>query len=389
VPLWTRDFAALCLLNFLSFSGFWMLPPLLPVYIHDLGAPEYLLGWIAGITSLATIVARPLAGLAVECYGRRGVLTIGLIGMVATSVSFAFIPLIGVVLALRFIQGLFWGMNNTAIATVATDNIPKPRYAEGMGWYGQGSSLAQILGPALSLAVFYRIGAEASVLICAGFFLLALGASCFITYRRIDASERVRMGEQVRRSAGIRQFVASTLLERRALFAALMMFFAATAYGAIQSYLAIMVESRQIAGVEWFFVISAVFSFFGRPAFGAWADRRGYREPALVGFVVLSLGLGLLVFVDSTPGLLVAAALQGLGYSTCFSLFLAMAGHGVASDRRGSAIATVMIGFDLGAGGGSILFGVIAGFLGLSTVFIIAALLPLVAVVLYLALKRR
>jgi MFS family permease len=365
-----------------------MLPPLLPVYIYDLGAPEYLLGGIAGITSLATIVSRPLAGLAVEYYGRHGVLIVGLAGMVVTSASFAFIPLVGIVLAIRFIQGLFWGLNNTTIATVASDNIPKPRYAEGMGWYGQGSSLAQIIGPALSLGAFYQLGAQVSVSICAAFFLLALLASFFITYRRIGTIERTAVKRQIRQSSGIRCLIKSTLLERRALFAAAMMFFTATAYGAIQSYLAIMVETRAIAGVEWFFVVSAVFSFVGRPIFGKWADVRGYKQPVIVGFLILAVGLGMLFFVNNTSLLLAAGALQGLGYSTCFSLFLALAGRDVAPNRRGTAVATVMIGFDLGAGGGSVFYGLVAGLAGVQAVFAVAAIMPLAAIVLYLIHRR-
>jgi MFS family permease len=413
VALWTRDFTALCLLNFFSFSGFWMLPSLLPVYIHSLGAPDYLLGWIAGITAIATVISRPAAGLAVERYGRRGVLVCGLVGMIITSASFAVVPMVGAILAVRFVQGIFWGLNNTAITTVASDNIPKARYAEGMGWYSQGSSLAQILAPALALASFYALGEEVTVTLCAAFFFLALLVSFFIRYRPVvrnrdvdgasrsdaaggyDGASRsgtadVQPGgigqapvpsEQDR--GGIWNFVKHTLFERRALFAGLMMLFCATAYGAVQSYLAIMVETDGLAGIEAFFVVAAIASGVGRPAFGIWADKRGYLMPLITGFASTFIGLVLLFLVKDSAMLLTAAALQGLGYSTCFSLVLSVASRSAAPDRRGTATATVMVGFDIGAGLSSVFYGLFASHYGFHAVFAVAAVIPIVAIVVF------
>ena len=360
---------------------------MLPVYIHQLGASEALLGLVVGITALATVVARPIAGLLVEQYGRRGVLFVGLIGMIATSISFTFLPLIGVILTIRFIQGLFWGLNNTAIATVASDNIPKARFAEGMGWYSQGSSLAQILTPAVSLAAFYQIGAHISLTMSAGFFTLAFIASLFVTYRRVDKTAQAPIRLQISSQGGIHGFIRNTLLERRAYFAMAMIFFTSVSFGVVNSFLPTLAAERDITGVEWFFVVSAVLSLAGRPLFGIWADRRGYKEPAIVGFMLMAVGLGMLVFVDSTTMLLISAIGQGLGYSTCFSLFLALASHDASPSRRGAAIATVMIGFDIGSGGSAVLLGVIAGFAGLTPIFAIAAVLPVVAAVIYLLRK--
>ncbi|MDR1713781.1 MAG: MFS transporter, partial [Coriobacteriales bacterium] len=267
VPLWTPGFVVLIALNFFNFAGMWMLPALLPVYIKSLGAGDWLLGWITGITSVATIISRPLAGLATERFGRRGVLTCGTIGMMVTAAALAVVPLVGVVFAIRFAQGLAWGFANTACATVASDNVPKPRFAEGMGFFGQGSSLAQIIAPAISLTVFYRWGGEVSVLICAGFFALSLLTSCFITYKKIPgrrpaaaptagiagvgaAGEKTAahsgpegvaldlpepIDEKTGAGGGPLEFIRHTLFEPRALLAAAMMFFLASSYGIVQT----------------------------------------------------------------------------------------------------------------------------------------------------------
>jgi MFS family permease len=384
VPLWTRNFTVVVLLNFLLFGGMWMLPSLLPVYIRDLGAPDYMLGWVTALTSVATIIARPLAGVAVDRYGRRGVFTVGVIGMVVTAVTFAFIPIVAAIMAVRFIQGLAWGTANTACATIATDTVPKPRYAEGIGFFSQGSSVALIIAPAISLTVFYQVGGQLSVLICAGFFTLALIASCFITYQSVD--KRPPTAPKPQRSAW--QFIQNTLLERSALLAGAMMFFTACSYGVVQTFLPTMLELRGVEGIAWFFVVSAIVALIGRPLFGRWVDAKGYTAPVVTGFITLAIGMAVLCFTTSLPMLLLGAVFQGIGYSTCFSMFMALASKDAPPKRRGSAIATAMICFDVGAGFTALAFGfAIAGF-GYGAAFLGAAVLALIAIVVYLLCVR-
>ncbi|MDR0500848.1 MAG: MFS transporter, partial [Coriobacteriales bacterium] len=145
--LWTQGFVLAIAVNFLNFAGMQMLPTMLPLFIRTLGAPDYLLGTVAGIFSIASLVARPLAGAAVDNFGRRGMLTAGLIGMALCSIAFAIFPIVGAIIAFRLIQGLAWGAANTATSTVAADNIPDARHAEGFGYMGMTNSLALVVAP--------------------------------------------------------------------------------------------------------------------------------------------------------------------------------------------------------------------------------------------------
>ncbi|MDR1088601.1 MAG: MFS transporter [Coriobacteriales bacterium] len=383
-PLWTRGFILAISVNFLNFVGMQMLPSMMPVFIRSLGAPDYLLGTVAGVFSVASLVARPVSGAAVDYYGRRGVLVCGTVGMILTCIGFALFPLVGVIIALRFIQGLAWGAANTATSAVGADNIPAERHAEGFGFLGMTNSLALIIAPAISLTVFYAVGGVYSCLICGFFFVLSLLLSCCISYRTIPRTHtRPNTGPfSLRRTI-------SGLLDRRALLAALLMFFLACAYGVLTTFLPTMLEVRGVEGIAAFFALSAVCAVIARPLFGRWTDRAGFKWPVITGLVCLGLGMALLAFCYSLPLLLVAALLQGIGHSSSFSTFYAMSAKGIEPERRGRAMATAMIGFDVGAGAGALVLGLFVDVVGYGSLFLAAAVLCAVGILCYLALRKR
>ncbi|MDR1358486.1 MAG: MFS transporter [Coriobacteriales bacterium] len=386
-PLWTQGFILAISVNFLNFVGMQMLPSMLPVFILSLGAPSYLLGTVAGVFAVASLVARPLSGLAVDRYGRRGVLVSGTVGMILTCLALAVFPLVGAIIAVRFIQGLAWGAANTATSAVCADNIPAERHAEGFGYLGMTNSLALIIAPAISLTVFYSIGGVYSCLICGFFFLLSLLLSCCITYRKIPKLHR---GQERKPDASgfSARVVLKDLLDTRALPAALLLFFVACAYGVLSTFLPAMLDERGVEGIAAFFSLSAVFAVFARPLFGRWTDRAGFTWPVITGFVCLGLGMALLNFSYSLPLLLVAAVLQGIGHSSSFSTLYAMSAKGIEPERRGRAMATAMIGFDVGVGTGALLFGLLAGMTGYGSLFLGASALCGVGVCCYLVLRR-
>ena len=383
-PLWTAPFVLVCVLNFLQFAGMWMLPAMLPVYIHDLGAPDYLLGWIMGITAVATIISRPIAGLAITRKGRRGVFSVGVIGMIVTLIGFALFPIVGAILAIRFMQGLAWGFSNTACSTIGSDNIPKARYGEGFGYFSLASSVAMMISPAVSLAVFYAWGGPAASLMCAAIFGLALLVSCFITYHKIEQPPE----PATKKKFNLISFLKDELFAREAILAGVLMMFTSSSYGLVQSFLPVAMETRGVEGVGLFFIIMAVASVIARPLVGRWADKRNYLEPSVSMFACLALGLALLALAENNEVLWIAAILYGVGYSTGFSLFLSLAPRKVPAKRRSSAIATAMVGFDIGAGLTAVILGGLVASMGYEFIFFCGTAIALAGIVVAVVYRR-
>lgn len=70
----------------------------------------------------------------VDRFGRKGMFQFSMILLMVISVSHTCFPIVGAVLALRFVYGLGWGLANTSDNTIASDLIPRKRFGEGMGF---------------------------------------------------------------------------------------------------------------------------------------------------------------------------------------------------------------------------------------------------------------
>ena len=383
--LWTRSFIMVTLANFFLFCGFGMLPSLLPLHFRDLGAPEAVIGFVAGVYTLATVFMRPIVGVVIDRLGRKGVLGLGLLIMCFASVLFALLPVVSLVLVIRFIQGLGWGMANTASPTLASDIIPQKRFGEGMSWFTQGNAIASVLAPGVSLAIYYSFGAQVSVVVSACFFALAFVCSRFVKTPDELAAEKARAaGVEIIEPAEPKPKVKlnlKTFFEQRSILPACIMFFVTACYGAMTSFVPVMSELRGITGVQWFFVVEALSVVASRPFMGKLVDKRGYRPTALIGMAGMCLSMLTLSFAQSFPVLALAAVFNGVGYATCYATFQTMAVAGIEKARRGSATATFYVGYDGGMGLGAICAGLLAGAAGYAVMYRVFACLPLLALV--------
>ena len=103
------------------------------------------------------------------------------------------------------------------------------------------------------------------------------------------------------------------------------------------------------------------------------------------------VGAGLLTLAaaHSIPVLLAAGGLYGMGFGTTQPSLQAIVIHRVVPARRGAAMATFLIAYDLGLAIGSVVAGFLAGILTLGGVFGFSAALAVVAIVLLLLHMRR
>ena len=130
----------IALINFLIFIGFYLVTVTLPVHVKNLGAADQTVGWVNGIFTLAGLLTRPFVGAGLDSLGRKGIFLAGIALFALTTSSYGWLPTVGLVLLVRFIQGFGWGAANGASNTIASDNLPKPRLAEGMGFCLDGRS---------------------------------------------------------------------------------------------------------------------------------------------------------------------------------------------------------------------------------------------------------
>lgn len=369
--LWSRDFVFITLINLLLFLGFQFYPSALPPYVKSLGAPDSALGWLTGIATVSTLMTRPLAGLLLDKLGRRGVFISGLVIMTCVSGSLYFFPALGLILGLRFIHGLGWGVASTSASTIAADYIPKARFGEGMGYFNLSASLAMAVSPAIALS----LPPGPMFFLATGFMAAAALLAFFLRYKPLEDGGR----QKIRRNP----------YEKAAALPALVMGLVSMCFGANVTFLAVYAAERGIGNIGPFFTVYAVAMMITRPKVGKIVDRRGVKVTIPPGLTLIAATFIILSQAETLPVFLGAAALYGVGQGTLFSSTQTMAVLAAPPGRVGAANATFFTGFDAGLGLGAVGAGLLAKTLGYSATYLCLAVCPCLAALLFALYLRR
>jgi MFS family permease len=369
-PLWTRNYVLIIAINWLLFLGFQFYPSALPPYVKSLGADDAILGWITGISTISTMLTRPLAGVLLDKLGRRGVLLSGLALMSVVSASMYFFPLVGMILVLRFIHGLGWGVASTATPTIAADYIPKARLGEGMGYFSLSASFAMAVSPAIALSM--RPGPM--FILATSFMAASFILAQFLRYKSV-----------VPPSAG-KSF--SFPYEKAALNPAIVMLLVNMSYGAVITFLAVYAAQRGIGNIGPYFTVYAIVMMLTRPYIGKLVDRKGQKATLLPGLGFLLAAQVMLSQSTNMTMFLLSAALYGIGQGAVHSSAQTLAILNSPENRVGAANATFSTGFDAGIGGGAVLSSLLAVMFGYSAMFLCLTLCPVLAAAVFLLNAR-
>ena len=372
--LWTSNLIVIVITNFLTFFAFLIFPSALPPYLKSLGASDSILGWMQWILTVASLLVRPLTGIAIDKYGRRGLFLTGLICLMLTSGAYYFFPVVGIVLMLRFIHGIAWGMTNTACSTIAADNVEKKRFAEGMGYVSLASGVAMAVAPAVALSITM----QNSIFLAFGVSVFCLILSFSIKYKKLpDAQDSAK-----RRIA---PYAKESVLPSAAVF------FVTATYGALITFLALYGAEKSIENIALFFAANAVSILITRPFVGKLVDKKGYGFGIWPGIVLMSFGLILLSASNGIILFLACAILHGIGMAAAQTSLQAMAIMRAPKDRIGAANATFFSFFDGGVGLGSVIAGFLASGFGYGNMFAFMAISPVLTGVFFfvIIMKQR
>ena len=379
-PLWTRDFLLIVAANLVTFLSFQMLMPTLPALATSLGGKETAAGLVIAIFTVSAVLMRPFAGRGLDTYGRKVVYIAGLLIFFGSVLGYAIVPSVLLLLAVRFIHGIGWGLSSTAAGTIATDLVPRERLGEGMGFYALTGTVAMAVAPAAGIFLMNEFGFGVLFTVGAALMLVVMLIANLIEY---PALSEVNTGASaaatdVAKHSGLHAFV-----EVAALRPSLVVFFMAATYGAIVSFIVLFTKELGIENAGPFFAVYAIVLALTRPLAGSVADRKGYDIVVVPGTIVTAISLVVLSQATALPGLLAAGALYGAGFGLVQPALQAMAVRDVSPRRRGAANGTFFSFFDLGIGIGSALGGAIAAAIGFSLMYLLTSIPVALALLVY------
>ena len=363
-PLFTRNYLLMILTNGLLFFGFQFYPSALPPFLKSIGADDFILGLATALISIPAIISRLIAGDLLDRYGRFYVLASGLFLMAVLAYFLGVFQTIFMILVIRALHGIAWGVAATGSATTVTDFIPRSRLGEGMGYFSLSCSLAMAIAPALALSLPFEWMFRLGTLFFVGAFIVSL----FVKYKKITVDPNKKR----------------TFIERRSLMPSFIVLCSNASYGAIVTFVALFGLERGVSHVGLFFVFFAAALMFSRPYVGKLVDRIGCKAAIGPGIIALLVSLVLLSFSFNTLTFLLCGIFYGFAQGAVMAATQTLAILRAPRDRLGAANATFSSCFDLGLGIGALLFGVVAHYTGYSMMFLICGMTQIIP---YVVLK--
>lgn len=378
--LWNREYLKVMTCNFLLFFAFYLLTPLLPLYLDaEFSADKDLIGIVLSGYVVATILVRPFSGFVVDTFDRKSILMIcffffficfaGYLGA-ASLLMFAIV---------RTIHGIPFGATTVANSTVAIDVLPSSRRNEGIGYYGLSNNLAMAIAPSIGIYIYHATDN----------FTLLFWLSLALAFAGFLCSYSVKLPHREKMEGKPKLSLDHFFLGRAWLLALNILFFG-MCWGVMSNYVAIY-GKQELAitdGTGIFFMLLSAGLFTSR-LFGAKSLRKGLMtRNAAFGTVLSLVGYSLFAFVITPWSFYLSALLIGLGNGQMYPAFLNMFIKVARHDQRGTANSSILISWDLGMGLGILVGGIMAENIGFTAAFHFVALMQACGVLLFIFRTR-
>ncbi len=366
--------------NFLLFFAFYLLTPLLPIYLDEqFNADKDILGLVLSGYVAATLIIRPFSGFVVDTFNRKTVLVVcfffffilfaGYVGA-GTLLMFAIV---------RTLHGIPFGATTVANSTVALDVLPSSRRNEGIGYYGLSNNLAMAVAPSAGICIYHATGN----------FMLLFWISLLLAMAGFFCSTTVKL-PKVKKNPGCPALSLDHFFLTRGWLLAVNIMFFGLCWGVMSNYVAIYGQQELgiTDGTGLFFMLLSAGLMTSR-LFGVKSLRKGkMTRNAAVGVLLSLAGYGLFAFVVHPWSYYISALLIGLGNGQMYPAFLTMFVKVARHDQRGTANSSILISWDLGMGLGILLGGVVAESCGFLTAFHIVAYMQGAGALLFILFTR-
>ena len=373
--LWTKAFVLIIIINFLVFMNHIMILSTFPFYIETLGGSAAVAGLAATLFSLIAVACRPFIRWMLNNGKRKTILIVGIAGMALMPLGYMVVSVIFLAFVARMVHGASLACSNTTSSTIATDIIPKKRFAEGMDMFGMSTALATAFASALGLFLMDRMGYKMLFLFATGSVVIAFILFLMLKVPKISAEKTPLSFKQ--------------LIDKDALPASTIVLVFLLTFGALENFIAKFASENGLPSGGIFFTIMACMLFLTRTTIGKVADKNGEEIFVYTCNASMFLAFLLIAFVPNTVTFLIAAVFAGYGFGGLEPALQSMAVHISPPERRGSANSTFLCAYDIGIGIGGGIAGCLISALGYEQMFAILSIANIVSVILYVVWGRK
>lgn len=366
--LFTSSYLFTFMSNFLMFFAFYMLLPVLPMYLTDqFGAGKSLVGAILASYTITALLIRPFAGFIVDLFQRKPLFLLAYTLFIAYFAGYLVAGTVMIFAILRATHGLAFGLVTISSSTVAVDIMPASRRNEGIGYFGLSTNIAMAIGPMLALYLYDATGNYDYIF--GGALASGLIGLICILFIHTPYKEKIK-----HEAISFDRFFLIKGLPG-AINLALLSF----SYGILSTYVAVY-GSEEVgleSGTGLFFVAMAAGLVISRIISGKMMNRGELNRVIETGIIIMFISYIVFIFLKTATGFYLSAIFLGFAYGFVCPAFQAMFINLAHHNQRGTANSTYFIAWDLGIGTGVLLGGQIADISSYTSAYICGVILVL------------
>ena len=372
--LWNRNYCKVMVANFTLFFAFYILTPLLPLYLSEhFGATKDVIGLVLSGYTITALLFRPFSGYVVDAFPRKAVLMISFGAFAIFFAGYLAASTLLLFTIVRTLHGGPFGATTVSNSTVAIDVLPSSRRTEGIGYYGLSNNLAMAIAPTIGIFI-YKYTQSFELL-----FWLALVVACAGWI--VDATLKLDAKATIKNKS---KFSWDRFFLVRGWLLGLNMVAFGFSFGVLSNYLAIY--GKEVMGITGgtgtYFMLCSVGLILSRLQGGKALRDGRVTHNAGSGMVISLVGYTLFILMPTLSALFTihsslftsigyygSALLIGLGNGHMWPAFQNMTINVAHNNQRGTANSTILISWDIGMGLGILVGGVVSELLGYSAAF--------------------
>jgi multidrug resistance protein len=346
---------------------YYLLVPLLPRYAAELHLSQMRVGVLFGSYAVALLAATLPVGRLTDRHGRRSVMLIGLLGLGATTLLFAFAKAYWLLVLARALQGVAGAATWLPGMALLADHFGPEERGKAMGLAFAAANVGALMGPPVSGFLDQHAGPRAPFLVGAALVLVDAAGRAFL----LKEGERAPSGP-----IPWRVLLAHPLI--RAFTGAMVL--ASGLWALIESTLPLHLSGRLGLGpaaIGLCFAMAALSHTCASPLMGRLSDRIGRVKVLRIGLALCLVALPLPVFM---PGIgTVIAALVLLGATASFVMApcgpaVADAVESLGRTDYASGFALLNIAYAVGMVAGPFAGSALVELCGIRSAFVVLAL---------------
>ncbi len=355
----SRDFVLTFVSHFLFALGFSCLLPTLPLYLSGIGFGDTRIGVLVGAFGIASLLLRPLSGIALQKFAHKYVMAAGcacfMLTMPALLLFNSFWPLF----LIRIIQGTAFALMTTASFTLIVEISPPAKRSQSIAYFLLSANISMVIAPSLGMLIIDRYSYTFLFLLL--MFISLASAMIAIPLCRISYKEEKTVCLDVH-----------SLISRPAVPASLISMGQQFGWGAISTFFSLYAVQRGVLNPGLFFGSMAA-SMITCRLFGSGLMNK-FNSRKLIAVLISGTTCGVLLLAFSGTQAMFILIGVILGSANAFMMPTTM-DNAIRRAGPGSnaAVATFMGLSDFGMAIGPVIMGIVTSFTGYSSMFICVA----------------